>query len=180
MAVLVKTNDLLTVSDHSPIAPGDDVASTTGREPPLEIGLLNNMPDSALQATERQYASLLQAAAGERLVRLHRYSLPSVVRSIEARAHIDTTYERAANLRQAGLDGLIVTGAEPKTERLSEEPYWGELTQIIDWAKTGTISTIWSCLAAHAAVLYLDGIERKRFAKKCSGVFASARHADDP
>jgi homoserine O-succinyltransferase/O-acetyltransferase len=30
----------------------------------LTIGLINNMPDSALQATERQFIRLLEAAAG--------------------------------------------------------------------------------------------------------------------
>src|SRR6202012_1274589 len=30
---------------------------------------------------------------------------------------------------------------------------------------------IWSCLAAHAAVLHLDDIERKRLETKCSGIY---------
>jgi homoserine O-succinyltransferase len=39
---------------------------------------------------------------------------------------------------------------------------------------------VWSCLAAHAAVLHLDGIERRRFPEKLSGVFSCARAADHP
>src|SRR5665213_46066 len=46
----------------------------------LRIGLVNNMPDPALQATERQFTRLLQAAAGERRIHLHCFSLPSVQR----------------------------------------------------------------------------------------------------
>ncbi len=42
---------------------------------------------------------------------------------------------------------------------------------MIDWAESNTHSTIWSCLAAHAAVLHLDGIERHRLAEKCSGIY---------
>jgi homoserine O-succinyltransferase/O-acetyltransferase len=42
---------------------------------------------------------------------------------------------------------------------------------LIDWACTNTISAVWSCLAAHAAVLYADGIARQRLAGKLSGVF---------
>jgi homoserine O-succinyltransferase/O-acetyltransferase len=66
---------------------------------------------------------------------------------------------------------LIVTGAEPNAATLPEEAFWQDLTEIIDWAKTNTRSTIWSCLAAHLAVLHLDGIERRRLATKCSGVY---------
>ena len=169
MTVLVDRGDLLTASEQSPIAPGDNIVPAMDREPPLEIGLLNNMPDSALQTTERQYIRLFQAAAGDRVVRLHFYSLPTVARSPESKAWIDAAYDDITGLRHAGLDGLIVTGAEPKAAQLPDEPYWTELAEIIDWAKSGTASTIWSCLAAHAAVLHLDGIERQRFARKCSG-----------
>jgi len=178
MTVVLDKSDLPIVSDDSPIAPRDGLAPNG--DAPLEIGLLNNMPDAALQSTERQFIRVLQAAAGEQVVRLHFYSLPTVVRSAEARAHLNVAYHDIANLKHAKLDGLIVTGAEPKTELLQQEPYWPELAGIIDWAKTNTTSTIWSCLAAHAAVLHLDRIERRRFPAKCSGVFASARAADDP
>ena len=50
----------------------------------------------------------------------------------------------------------------------------------MDWAEIGTISTLFSCLAAHAAVLHLDGIARRPLPKKISGVFASLRAVDDP
>ena len=36
----------------------------------LTIGLVNNMPDAALEATERQFMRLLTAAAGNNLIRL--------------------------------------------------------------------------------------------------------------
>ena len=65
-------------------------------------------------------------------------------------------------LPAAGMDALIITGAEPRAEAIcDEEPYWPALTRLIDWAEIGTISTLFSCLAAHAAVLHLDGIKRR-------------------
>ena len=76
------------------------------------------------------------------------------------------------------IDGLIVTGAEPNAATLSEEPFWQDLAEIIDWAEANTRSTIWSCLAAHAAVLHLDGIERHRLDAKCSGVFDCTKTGD--
>jgi homoserine O-succinyltransferase len=53
------------------------------------------------------------------------------------------------------------------------------MTRLIDWARTHTVSTIWSCLAAHAAAYRLDGIKRQRRDKKLSGVFACERFAND-
>jgi homoserine O-succinyltransferase len=179
MTVVLDKGDLLKIFDEAPLAPDSGVAAAAGQAV-LEVGLLNNMPDGALAATERQYVRLFQTAGGERLVRLHFFSLPAVTRSAEARARLDAVYHEIAKLKRTKLDGLIVTGAEPKTELLQQEPYWPELAEIIDWAKDNTTSTIWSCLAAHAAVLHLDGIARRRLPTKCSGVFASTKAVDDP
>ncbi len=159
------------------LVPGQDEARTNAAE--LTIGLINNMPDPALKATERQFMRLLQAAAGPRRIRFHCFSLPSVARSPEARWHVESEYSELSELKRMTFDGLIVTGAEPVTPELDQEPYWNDLTEIIDWAKTNTRSTIWSCLAAHAAVLHLDGIERRRLPAKCHGVFDCERVADD-
>ncbi len=179
MTVVFDKGDLLKIFDEAPLAP-DPITPGAKGQVALEVGLLNNMPDSALAATERQYVRLFQAAGGERLVRLHFFSLPAVTRSAEAKARLDAVYHEIAKLKQTKLDGLIVTGAEPKTELLQQEPYWPELSEIIDWARDNTISTIWSCLAAHAAVLHLDHIVRRRLPAKCSGVFASNKAVDDP
>ena len=137
----------------------------------LIIGLINNMPDPALKATERQFMKLLQAAAGPRRIRFHCFSLPSVKRSPEAKWHVESEYSELTELRRHKFDGLIVTGAEPVAPELDQEPYWRDLTELIDWAKVSTRSTIWSCLAAHAAVLHLDRIERRRLPAKCHGIF---------
>jgi homoserine O-succinyltransferase len=144
----------------------------------LTIGLVNNMPDSALQATERQFIRLLEAAAGNHRILLHCFSLPSVKRSQPAKSRVDTQYADIADLGHLKIDGLIVTGAEPNAATLPAEPFWQDLARVIDWAEANTRSTIWSCLAAHAAVLHLDGIERQRLNAKCSGVFDCARTGD--
>jgi homoserine O-succinyltransferase len=146
----------------------------------IEIGLVNNMPDGALRATERQFATLLAAAAKGRRVRLRRFALPEVERGREAAAHVAANYGGLAELESARLDGLIVTGKEPRSPSLSAEPYWKSFTRVVDWAARNTVSTIWSCLAAHAAVLHLDGIERRPVGAKLVGVFeccATLSHA---
>jgi len=145
----------------------------------LRIGLVNNMPDAALQATERQFMRLLRQAAGNIRIDLHCFSLPSLKRSQTAQWRVEKQYTDIADLGRLQFDGLIVTGAEPTAATLPDEPFWQELTDLIDWARTNTRSTIWSCLAAHAAVLYLDGIERQRLDTKCSGIYDCAKVADN-
>jgi len=144
----------------------------------LTIGLINNMPDAALQATERQFMRLLRQAAGDIRIDFHCFSLPSVHRSQTAKWRVDRQYTNIADLGRLKIDGLIVTGAEPVAATLPEEPFWPHLADIVDWAKTNTRSTIWSCLAAHAAVLHLDGIERQPLKTKCSGIYDCARVTD--
>jgi homoserine O-succinyltransferase len=141
----------------------------------LTIGLVNNMPDGALQATERQFMRLLRSAARNTRIHFHCFSLPSVNRSQTAQQHVKAHYTDVADLGRLHIDGLIVTGAEPNAATLPEEPFWRDLTDIVDWAETNTRSAIWSCLAAHAAVLHHDGIERQRLSAKCSGVYDCAK-----
>jgi homoserine O-succinyltransferase len=160
----------------------DATPAPRARPPKLRIGLVNNMPDSALAATERQFTDLVTGAA-EALgveVSLGLYSLPGVPRSNLTRESMAARYQSTAALKTAWIDALIVTGAEPRTADLRAEPYWDGLTELVDWARTNTTSTLWSCLAAHAAVLHLDGIEREPLAEKCSGVYACEKVAVDP
>jgi homoserine O-succinyltransferase/O-acetyltransferase len=144
----------------------------------IVIGLVNNMPDGALTTTERQFRELLYAAAGNLPVRLRLFSLPEAPRGEASRAYIIENYEKFTALWTSRLDGLIVTGTEPRTAVLADEPYWHSLTKLVDWAEVHTTSTVWSCLAAHAAVYHLDGIQRQKFPEKLSGVFDCARTGD--
>jgi homoserine O-succinyltransferase len=89
-------------------------------------------------------------------------------------------YDDATFLQAANIDALIITGAQSDAADLRDEPYWAELAQLIDWAEIGTISTLFSGLAAHAAVLQLDGIERRALSQKLSGIYESMRVEDDP
>ncbi len=151
-----------------------------GSEAGLTVGLVNNMPDAALRATERQFATLLERAAGERVVRLKLYHLPGVARGEAAGAHLRVASAPVTALDRNRPDALIVTGCEPRAASLRDEPFWEPMARLADWAARHTTSTLWSCLAAHAAVLHLDGVERHRLPAKRSGVFACTprgRHA---
>ena len=136
------------------------------------IGLVNNMPDAALHSTETQFRNLLSAAAGSQPVRLRFSSFPELPRAAEARDHIAGGYWPIEELMASPLDALIVTGTEPRAPRLSDEPYWERSVALLAFAETHTTASIWSCLAAHAAVLSLDGIERQRLPEKRCGVYS--------
>jgi len=138
---------------------------------PLTIGLVNNMPDAAVEATERQFAELIRGASSEVAVRLKRFSIPEMPRAAPVQAEMATRYRDISELWETHVDGLIVTGTEPRADSLADEPYWPAFRRLLAWARDNTASTIWSCLAAHAAVLESDGIERRPFADKLFGVF---------
>ena len=44
----------------------------------LDIGIVNNMPDAALEATERQFVELLASASKNIVIRLRFFSLPDI------------------------------------------------------------------------------------------------------
>jgi homoserine O-succinyltransferase len=156
---------------RTPRGPGSDS---------LVIALVNNMPDSALEATEIQFARLLSGAADVAAVRLRFSFLPEVPRAQAGLDHIaGAGYWPIDDLLRAGLDGLIVTGMEPCKPLLTEEPYWERMGELLRWAQSNTASSIWSCLAAHAAVEHLDGIRRRRLERKRCGVYAHTTLADE-
>ena len=138
----------------------------------IELGILNKMPDAALERTERQFFALLGAAAQNLLVRVRFFSLSTMPRDSSGREHLRRhAYTPAAEIPDWNLDALIVTGTEPRAAELRLEPYWSELAEIFDWVAGEGPSTIFSCLAAHAAALHYDGIERRSLEEKCFGVF---------
>ncbi len=147
----------------------------------LQIGLVNNMADAAMEATERQFLTLLEAAAGDVPVCLTLYALPEVERQAESQHRVESLYmgiERLWELPPEQFpDGLIVTGREPLTADLRDEAYWPSLERLLAWTQMHARSTIWSCLAAHAAVLALDGIERVRSQHKQFGIFTCEQTA---
>jgi homoserine O-succinyltransferase/O-acetyltransferase len=146
-------------------------SALAGQPARLTIGLVNNMPDAAINATERQIIELLERAGSEYDIRLRLFALNSLPRSEQARYAMDGRYHRADALFDLRHDGLIVTGAEPRAGKLREEAYWRELTVIFDWIRAQTGSTLFLCLAAHAAVLHWNAVERTPLRQKLTGLF---------
>ncbi len=176
MPVLVDSTNFSATLPGRKASPGFRQGSSRS----ITIGLINNMPDEALKATERQFLSLLDSASDGMEIRLLHYMLPDVPRQEPARSYLNSFYASVEDLWDGHLDGLIVTGREPLASNLKQEPYWESFTRLAEWAESNTYSTIWSCLAAHAAILHLDGIVRVRRNDKLFGIFECARATEHP
>ena len=166
------------VLNYSPGLRSQPQARSTRRA--VTVGLVNNMGDEALKVTEHQFTDLVSMSAGDIDVQFRLFALEQTPRSPRALEYISARYDPASAAMKGDLDALIITGAQPRAARLSEEPYWEELVDLIDWAKEHTASTILSCLAAHSAVLHLDGLERRPLPEKCTGVFLFTAQQDHP
>jgi len=138
----------------------------------LHIGLLNMMPDAALKATEEQFIRLVGNCNPIAQFFVYPFTLPVLPRDDRTREHIARYYSSFAELRRRGLDALIITGANVANPALSEEPFWAPLVEIINWAHENVASTLCSCLATHALVKHLYGIERRPLLQKQWGVYS--------
>ena len=149
------------------------LALALNRLAPLRVALVNNMPDGAFRETEEQFGRLLEAYSSRGVgAVLDLYTLPGIPRSDVTRADIRHRYADLEVLWERPPDALIVTGTEPVQDRLPDEPYWGALTHLLQWAADRVPAVMLSCLAAHAALLAFDGIERLRRPRKCCGIYA--------
>jgi len=135
----------------------------------LEIGLLNIMPDAALEATERQFMRLV--GGGDIAVRIHLFTLPELERGREAQAHVAAHYESFEHVKSVGLDALIISGANVEGSSLAKQPFWRPLSEVIDWATAEIPSTLCSCLATHAVLHDRYGQARVALPGKRWGVF---------
>ncbi len=127
----------------------------------LHIGLLNMMPDAALEATERQFFRLIGESNQIAQLYIHPFTIPELKRSDKTKKYIEKYYEPFEKLREEGLDALIVTGANVSQPDLELEPFWQPLQNIIRWAWDNVTSTMCSCLATHAVMQSKYGQKRK-------------------
>jgi homoserine O-succinyltransferase len=157
-------------------------ASQDGADPPARwrCALVNNMPDGAFDATERQFADLLEAGSGRETVEVSRHTMAGVPRGERAAKRIAEEYLPCEEIGQDPPDLLIVTGSNPLAPRLEDEPYWADLVALLSWGSDHVPSMLLSCLSAHAALAVFDGIERTRLAAKCTGVFPQWADPDHP
>lgn len=138
----------------------------------LHIGLLNIMPDAALEATERQFFRLVGACNQIAQFHVHPFTIDGLERSPEAWAHIHKYYDSFDRIKEDGLDALIISGANVTQAHLQNEDFWKPLSEVFEWAKQNVTSILCSCLATHALIQHCYGVERTRLPAKRWGVFS--------
>jgi len=144
-----------------------DNAALSGRS----VALINNMPDGAFVATERQFVGLLDEGVGSESISVNLYTMGGVPRGDKVAEIVEERYQPMATLFEHAPDVLIITGSNPIERDMQDEPYWEELVRTVKWGVGSVESVLLSCLSAHAALTVLDGVERVRRPFKCTGVF---------
>ena len=135
---------------------------------PLRIAILNLMPTKV--ATETQLLRLLgNSPLQVEVTLLHMSSHTSKNTSAE---HLLEHYVSFAEVRHQSFDGLIVTGAPVETLPFEDVDYWGELTELLDWARTNVFSSFFICWGAQAALYRYYGIPKHDLPEKQFGVFS--------
>ena len=142
-----------------------EMAPATGR--PLEIALLNLMPDKA--TTETQFARLLGATSYP--VRLSLLLPEGYAPRTTPREHLDAFYRRFGQITHRRFDALIVTGAPVEPLEFAAVSYWRELTRIMDWAAVSVPRSLYVCWAAQAALWHHHQVPKRRAEGKCFGVY---------
>jgi len=137
----------------------------------LHIGFLNMMPDAALTITERQFLRLIGSSNQIAQLFVYPFTIPGLPRGAEAQAYIERYYIPFEQLQEDGLDALIISGANVANPILEQEPFWEALHDIIHWASEHVTSVLCSCLATHAMVKAIHGIERRPLPSKRWGVY---------
>ena len=138
----------------------------------LHIGILNMMPDAAMEATERQFCRLIGESNPIAQFHVHLFSLPGIERSKESQKHIEEHYQTFEDIKAKGIDALIITGINVTQPKLSLEPFWEPLSEVFNWAYDNVTSTLCSCLATHASLELQYKQARYNLGYKRWGVFS--------
>ena len=104
---------------------------------PLRIAVLNLMPLKI--TTETDLVRLLSNSPLQ--VEISFMKIKSHTSKNTPVEHMKAFYRDFETMRNEKFDGLIVTGAPVEQMDFEEVTYWGELTEIFDWARTHVTST---------------------------------------
>jgi homoserine O-succinyltransferase/O-acetyltransferase len=140
---------------------------------PLQIGLLNLMPDKI--RTETQFARLIGASPLQVELTLVRIGAHKAKHTPEQ--HLIAFYQKWEKIADRKFDGFIVTGAPIELLRFEEVTYWNELTRILDWTTTNVHSSFFICWGAMAAAQHFHRVPKYTLERKAFGVFRHRNNA---
>ena len=134
---------------------------------PLQIGLLNLMPNKS--QTETQFARLIGATPLQIELTLLRMSEHQSKHT--SAAYLEAFYQPWCDARSRKFDGLIITGAPVERLPFDEVTYWDELGQIFDWTQTHVTSTFAICWGGQAMAHHFHGVEKHELSRKAFGCY---------
>ena len=85
---------------------------------------------------------------------------------------MDRYYKNFQQIKNEGLDALIITGANVIGPQLSNQVFWEPLIEVFDWAVDNVTSILCSCLATHAVLEFRYGQQRRPLKTKRWGVYS--------
>ncbi len=145
----------------------DETAAIRQDIRPLQIGLLNLMPNKI--RTETQIARLVGATPLQVELTLVRIGTHKAKNTPED--HLISFYETWDEIKHRKFDGFIITGAPIETLPFEDVSYWSELEQIMEWTRTHVHSSFFICWGAMAATQYFHGIPKYTLDRKAFGVY---------
>lgn len=134
---------------------------------PLRIGILNIMPKGETYEPYLLFPLSRTIIQIEPIwIRLHTHQYKSTDKE-----HLERNYTYFEDaIRNAPLDGLLVTGAPVEEMDYEQVTYWNEITEILTYARTNIYSTVGICWGGLALAKML-GIEKVLYPYKVFGVF---------
>jgi homoserine O-succinyltransferase len=144
---------------------------------PARIGLLNLMPAPVMENTELRWLQFISHTVLQIEPVLVKFDNDQRENPGSSRRKILERYSSFSEVKEKGLDGLIITGDNREIDNNSlleyENIYYGDdLSKVIDWSENNVTSTIFSCLASHFALYKRHGIKRNLSHKKLLGVYS--------
>ncbi len=147
---------------------------------PLHIAIWNTMPwGSDWMKIEQAWLNLLKNSA---IQIVPHFTAPDPrnkglqrKKSPELLDHFDKYYESSNSVKDQGMDGVIVLGANiakglaPADKHKCD--FAEEFRSFVDWAQESVTSSLYSCWSAHAALEHIYKVQKVLQSEKIWGVF---------
>lgn len=162
------------IEERVPIMRSTEAQSQAIR--PLNIGLLNIMPEAVRQRTEAEWLRIV----GQSPLQVHPHFIWfDQFNRTKGADHRQQFYRSLAEIKKTGLDGLVITGDNQEDRSFEDVAYRNELEALLSWAEKNVASILCSCWAAHYVAETRFGIERQMKNEKIFGVFPHTRSSID-
>lgn len=134
---------------------------------PLKVLILNLMPIKI--TTETDLIRLLSNSPLQ--IEVDFMKLQSHTSKNTPIEHLTEFYHDFEIIKKQNYDGMIITGAPVEMMEFEDVNYWGEITEVFDWARKHVTSTFYICWAAQAALYHFYGVKKSIKDQKVFGIY---------